>query len=101
MASIHFHTQAIQNSSERRTRFPSPLAGEGDRAEAKPSEVGRGVIFIQEFSNQTPLPARARYRSARSTLSRKGREGKRVCRASYHLTPTATCPKSLRRPPPL
>ena len=47
--STYFHTQVIQKSSERRTLFPSPLAGEGDRAEAKPSEVGRGVISVENF----------------------------------------------------
>jgi len=48
----YFHTQLIQKSSARRTLSPSPLAGEGDRAEAKPSEVGRGVVFIEDFYRQ-------------------------------------------------
>src|SRR3954453_11792956 len=93
-----FHTQVIQKSPERRTLFPSPLAGEGDRAEAKPSEVGRGVIFVKTFSKRTPLPDRARYR-AQSSLRRlrklvcdaihplpQGERGSEFAARPYHLT---------------
>jgi len=60
--------------SAQRALFPSPLAGEGARAEAKPSEGGRGVVSLKNhFAKRTPLPVRARYRSALTTLSRKGR----------------------------
>ncbi len=31
--------------AQRLARFPSPLEGEGARAEAKPSEGGRGVLL--------------------------------------------------------
>ena len=66
-------TESVMSARERRAHFPSPLEGEGARAEAKPSECGRGVIFVGSFlRKRTPHPARARYRSALATLSLKG-----------------------------
>src|SRR4051812_39129407 len=79
-ASTYFHTQVIQKSSERRTLFPSPLAGEGDRAEAKPSEVGRGAIFRQTFLRSEPLSRIALAIALRDPPSPARGEGKRVCR---------------------
>src|SRR4051812_6020207 len=81
-ASTYFHTQVIQKSSERRALFPSPLAGEGDRAEAKPSEVGRGVVFVKIIFRSEPLSRLALAIAPREPPSPARGEGKRVCRVS-------------------
>jgi hypothetical protein len=53
--------------------FPSPLEGEGARAEAKPSEGGRGVSFC---SRKIPLSRLAlRYRSRASHPLPQGERG--------------------------
>src|SRR4051812_40612189 len=85
-ASTYFHTQVIQKSSERRILFPSPLAGEGDRAEAKPSEVGRGVIFVKTFFEANPSPG-SRSLSLRAIHPLpQGERGSEVAVRPYHLT---------------
>jgi hypothetical protein len=44
--------------------FPSPLEGEGARAEAKPSEGGRGVLPLFSQTPLSRLALRYRYRAS-------------------------------------
>ena len=63
---------AVMESCGRAARFPSPLEGEGARAEAKPSERGRGVGATNRALTPLPDSARLSLRSTHPLLKGRG-----------------------------
>src|SRR5262249_10847152 len=61
-----------------RSRFPLPLRERVPEQSDSEARAGEGLYFVDSY---TPHPVRARYRSARTTFSRKGSR-KCVCSAA-------------------
>ena len=74
-----------QPQTSPQARFPSPLEGEGARAEAEPSEGGRGVSMS---ADSDPSPGSPSLRSGSPPSPSRG-EGKRDCGVPVHKS---TCP---------